>query len=273
MKQLSLGVPLLFALCAGAPARPPATTQPAQPSTAPADASLWLDPFCALYATAQPIYTSPSEPLSPISNVLAVGVFAEAGARADAHVTLLSDTGAYDAFLQDVPLADDGKGLRSHNILVKLPKAMRVRFVYVDSFAVNGGTEASCPSEPFDLSQVKTIRVPPPPAATARVSAVFKQSLPPLPCGKLFTNATIVKPVQPVYPLSYFDHDRAACKSEIFVDSNGNAVKSIGLQEQRTPSVHDNAATQAALRSKYAPPMLLCTPVVGKYLFRADFER
>ncbi len=118
---------------------------PAQPSTAPADASLWLDPFCALYATAQPIYTSPSEPLSPISNVLAVGVFAEAGARADAHVTLLSDTGAYDAFLQDVPLADDGKGLRSHNILVQLPKAMRVRFVYVDSFAVNGGTEASCP--------------------------------------------------------------------------------------------------------------------------------
>jgi TonB family protein len=271
MKQLSLGVALLFALCAGAPARPPATTQPAQPSTAPADASLWLDPFCALYATAQPIYTSPSEPLSPISNVLAVGVFAEAGARADAHVTLLSDTGAYDAFLQDVPLADDGKGLRSHNILVQLPKAMRVRFVYVDSFAVNGGTEASCPSEPFDLSQVKTIRVPPPPAATARVSAVFKQSLPPLPCGKLFTNATIVKPVQPVYPLSYFDHDRSV-QIEIFVDSNGNAVKS-SVYKSSGLQAFDNAATQAALRSKYAPPMLLCTPVVGKYLFRADFER
>ncbi|HET6276814.1 MAG TPA: energy transducer TonB [Candidatus Cybelea sp.] len=272
MKQLSLGVAFILALCAGAPARPPATTQPAQPSSAAADTSLWLDPFCALYVTAQPIDTSPpSEPVSPISNLLAMGVFAEAGARADVHVTLLSDTGAYDAFLQDVPLLDDGKGLRSHNILVQLPKAMHVRFVYVDSFAVDGGTKASCPSEPFDLSPVKTLRVPPPPAAVQRVSAVFKQSLPALPCGKIFSNATILKAVQPVYPLLYFDHDRSV-QIEIFVDSNGNAVKtsvykSSGLQ------AFDSAATEAALRSKYAPPMLLCTPVVGKYLFRADFAR
>lgn len=272
MKQLSLGVALLFALCAGAPARPPATTQPAPPRAAAADTSLWLDPFCALYVTAQPIDTSPSsEPLSPTSSFLAVGVFAEAGARADVHVTLLSDAAAYDAFLQNVPLQDDGKGLRSHNILVALPKAMQIRFVYVDSFAVNSGTEANCPSEPFDLSQVKTLRVPQPPASVQRVTAVFKQALPRLPCGKLFSNATVLKPVQPVYPLSYFDHDRSV-QIEIFVDSNGNAVKasvykSSGLQ------AFDDAATEAALRSKYAAPMLLCTPVVGKYLFRADFER
>jgi hypothetical protein len=35
----------------------------------------------------------------------------------------------------------------------------------------------------------------------------------------------------------------------------------------------DASATLAALRTTYAPEMLLCAPVVGRYLFRVDFER
>ena len=269
MKQVALGVAVVFAFCGAAPAQPAAT---APPSAAPAATSPpWLDPFCAVTATARQIDTSATPADDPSSNFLRMWIFAEAGNRVDAHVTLISDTEAYDTFLQDVRLTDDGEGLESESLLVALPKAMRVRFVYVDSFAENGGSEISCPSEPWDLSRLKPLRMSPPAPQTRRVAAVFKQVLPPLSCGKIFSNARVLKVIPPVYPLSYFDHERRV-EIEIFVDSNGNAIKTSVYKSSGRPEF-DNAATVSALRSKYVPPMLLCTPVVGTYLFRADFER
>lgn len=268
MKQVALGVAFVFALCA-APAQVAATIPP---SAAPAATSPpWLDPFCAVTATARQIDTSATPASDPSSNFLRMWIFAETGNRVDAHVTLISDTEAYDAFLQDVRLANDGERLESPSLLVALPKAMSVRFVYVDSFAINGGTETSCPSEPWDLSRGKPLQMPAPAAEVPRVAAVLKQVLPVLPCGKLFSNATVIKAIPPVYPLAYFDHDRSV-QIEIFVDSNGNAIKTSVYKSSGRPEF-DNAATVSALRSKYSPPMLLCTPVVGTYLFRADFRR
>lgn len=261
---------LSFVQCGVALADPATRTQPtAAPAASPASV---LDPFCPVEVKGSPIATATdSRPASASSDLLALSLVSQSGPSVDAHVTLLSDTDAYDVPLRNITV-DGGKyKYESRVILVKLPKPATIRLVYVDSYAVAGGTEQTCPSDPLDLSHTTPLRLTSPPAQTPRIVATFKQTLPPLPCGKLFTFATVTKPSQPVFPLYWLDHSRTS-EIEVFLDSNGTPIKTYIYKSSGIQAL-DASATLAALRSTYAPEQLLCTPVVGKYLWRADFER
>jgi TonB family protein len=87
----------------------------------------------------------------------------------------------------------------------------------------------------------------------------------------MFSTAQVLKPGRVVYPYSFFDHPRTV-EVEIYLDSNGHVIKTFIYQSGGDPAF-DYEATETAIASTYQPAMLLCSPIVGKYLFRVDFER
>lgn len=264
MKTLCFAVALSLALAIGASAQPTASPLPTPPP--------WLDPFCSVSIGATQWDTATnSRAVAESSDALIVSVFSQSGSRVDAHVTLLSDGGAYDVTLQGLTLQGKDFDLFSPEILVSLPKPTAIRYAYVDSYVLDGRPAVSCPSEPFALPPDPSERFVAPNSSNPRVAAVFKQTLPPLPCGKMFSRAQVVKAAEPVYPVSFFDHVRTT-EVAIFLDSNGNLIKT-SIYKSSGLEAMDDAATDAAIRSKFKPAMLLCSPVVSKYLFRADFER
>lgn len=264
MKALCFAVALAMALPVGASAQPTASALPTPPP--------WLDPFCTVSIGAIQWDTATnSRAVAESSNALIVSVFSQSGNRVDAHVTLLSDSGAYDVALQGLALRGKNFDLFAPEILVELPKTMAIRYAYVDSYALDGRPAVSCPSEPFALPPDPSEQFVAPNSSNPRVAAVFKQPLPGLPCGKMFSQAQVIKAAEPVYPVSFFDHTRTA-EVAIFLDSNGNLIKT-SIYKSSGLEAMDDAATDAAIRSKFKPAMLLCTPVVSKYLFRAGFER
>jgi hypothetical protein len=230
------------------------------------------DPFCGASLEAiQWDATRNASSVVPVSDAIVLDLLIQGKASVDAHVTLLSDTDAYDVALHHLPIMRNGAFLVTPEVIATLPKATAIRYAYVDSYAVDGGAEVSCPSEPSDVGKSNPREFNPTRAANPRATATFKQSVPPLPCGKMFSNAQVLKPGPLPYPYSFFDHPRTV-EVEVYLDSNGHVVKT-SIYKSGGDAAFDNLATRAAILSEYQPALLLCVPVVSKYLFRADFDR
>jgi len=191
------------------------------------------------------------------------------GSTVDAHVKLISETDAYDVALTGLPLDGNPSDRSTTATLVTLPKAAPLRYAYVDSYRVDGAPEKSCATEPYDLLSWQTVFQAPPTEAPAspRFAAVLIGPLPPLPCGKIFTNAHVARTFQPP---GINVKKTYTVQVGIFIDSEGHPVdawiyKSSGIEAA------DNLAKASALLSQYAPATFLCTPIVSEYLFRVDF--
>jgi len=238
-----LALVLLYALAqAGSPSRsqlPPA----------------WFDPFCAVSVRAV-----------AGTDGLAVELSSESANRLDAHVTLIGDTNAYDVFLARVPLSGSQPGLHSRPYLVQLPRAEEIGYAFVDSYTA-GSSTTNCPSEPVKVETASGSR-PQRPNPADRVVAVYKQAIGPLKCGKAFESPTLAG--ASVAQASVVDKPRTSFIMA-FVNANGDVVKTYVWQSSGVDYL-DTAAAVAAERSRYTPGTLLCTPVVGTYLFRADFK-
>jgi len=245
-----------------------AVSQPAPSPASPPEP----DPFCAVRAVAVPWDSLKNARASTITtdNVV-IALHSELGSRIKAHVTMIGDSGVYDAAVPQVALYGKASQFNSPPLLVALPHATAVRYVYVDSYAIDGAAEQTCPSDPFDIEASLRWAPPAPPlpkSGVINITVTLKQPLPMRSCGKLFSDATVIRPYQPAgVPTT----KRLTSEVETFIDSNGNVVKTTLYKSSGFPTA-DARAIDAAQRSKYAPAMLLCTPIVGRYLFRTDFE-
>ena len=241
--------------------------QSVTPSPSPTEPP-W-DPFCAVHVAAVPWNRTSGAPSSSLADSIVLALFSQSGSQIDAHVTLISETDAYDAALTNLALSRTSFAHSTTAIFVTLPKAAPLRYAYVDSYRLDGGPEKSCASEPFDLhSWQKSLQAPPAvPPTSPRFAAVVKGPLPPLSCGRLYTDAQVTRAFQP----SGFNVNKTyTVLVGVVVDSDGRPVdtwiyKSSGLDYA------DALARATALQSQYAPATLLCTPIVGRYLFRVDF--
>jgi TonB family protein len=83
----------------------------------------------------------------------------------------------------------------------------------------------------------------------------------------MFTDATLTKPYQPE---GIYTKRTLTAQVETFIDSNGHVVQATLYKSSGSDNA-DAQAVAAAQLSKFAPATLLCTPVVGRYLFRVDF--
>lgn len=261
----------LAALIATATAAPSVASQPSpSPSATPPP---WLDPFCSVsVAGIQWDVATGARATSGASNALVVELFSQLdqSASVDEHITVLTDTDAYDVQLKGVPFEARATARHFQALLVTLPKEMAVRYVYVDSYVANREV-VSCPSEPSRVTPTSgrfITRIP----KTAVAVATFRQTIPPLPCGQMYSEAKVLNAVSPIYPRSFSDHAwHRSVDVGIFVDSLGHAIKT-WIYKSSGDSAFDASATLAAFRSTYQPPMLLCTPIVGEYLFKAVFD-
>jgi hypothetical protein len=252
-----LALVLLYALAqAGSPSRsqlPPA----------------WFDPFCAVSVQAVPWDVKSNAPASAATaDGLAVELSSESANRLDVHVTLIGDTNAYDLLLQRVSLSGHEPGLRSRPYLAQLPKGDAIRYAFVDSYT-SGSSTTNCPSEPVKVeAAANTGSGPQRPNPSDRVVAVYKQAIGPLKCGKEFESPALAG--ASVAEANGVDKPRTSFIMA-FVNANGDVVKTYVWQSSGIDYL-DTAAALAAERSRYTPGTLLCTPVVGTYLFRADFK-
>jgi hypothetical protein len=191
------------------------------------------------------------------------------GSKLDAHVKLISETDAYDVALTDLALDGKPSVYSTAAIFVTLPKAAAMRYAYVDSYRLDGAPEKSCATEPFDLRSWEALRQAPPTQAPTwpRFAAVLNGPLPPLPCGKTYTDARVTHAFQPP---GINVNKTYTVQIGVFLDSEGHPVdtwiyKSSGISQA------DALARVSALQSQYMPATFLCTPIVRAYLFRVDF--
>jgi len=89
-------------------------------------------------------------------------------------------------------------------------------------------------------------------------------------CPEPNRDATITKVQQPDYPRSARGLGYVTVQIEVTVDASGNLDR-VRVYKSSGNQAIDDAALQAASRSKYAPKVINCEAVTGDYLFRADF--
>jgi hypothetical protein len=258
IKLIALALVAVF-FCAGILAADAQTTPAVETAADPSA----RDPFCAVDVEA-----AVASPASLVAHLRADG------ASAGAHLLIFSATEAYAV---DVP-ASALSGLRSIKntapFEITFPKPIEAKFIYVDSYRLDGGAETACPTEPREFESKPPATpggTPQPTGPTLHLAAKFVQLLPPGTCGTVYDAATIQIAVSPDFPMSP-DVVEGSVRVIVYVDASGRATKAYVLSSSGSKS-EENATKDAALKSGYSPSRFYCTPVPGTYVFRADFAR
>ncbi len=227
------------------------------------------DLFCAIHVVGVPWNQASGTVSSGAADVMVLSLSSVSGSKVDAHVKLISETDAYDVAVTDLALDSQPSAHSTGAIFVTLPKAATLRYAYVDSYRLDGGPEKSCATEPFDLrSWEAALQAPLSQPTSPRFAAALIGPLPPLPCGKTYTDAHVARAFQP----PGINVNKAyTVQVGVLVDSEGHPVdtwiyKSSGIARA------DAIAKASALLSQYTPATFLCAPIVHAYLFRVDFD-
>ena len=185
------------------------------------------------------------------------------------HVTLIADSGAYDALLPQMTLVPDtDRFALPKRTVVTLPSGTAVNYAFVDSYTIAGKEKVICPTQP---SAVNPNLPSPGPASSdglMPVAATFLQALPPMACGKTYTMAH-VKGFSP--HTGFYGNKELTTELHIYIDSGGNLVKTSIWKSSGVKGV-DDMAMNSAEQSTYTAATFLCTPVVGSFLFKFTYK-
>jgi hypothetical protein len=237
----------------------------------------WLNPFCAVRAD-----------VAPWNGGYRVQLVSERpGAAVSAHVTLVGDTGIFDARIRDASLTGPPYEQRSVPVLVTLPQPAAIEYAYVASYYVDDAPQRVCQAEP-DRVAVTAAGLEPP-AAGKIVAAIFVKPLPALPCGAIYTPARVVKASKPDgfvvasvpvedyrfrnLPTEDLTRDldvrtERSSEVQVYIDDRGVPLNTYLVAASDKTTV--TASLTAAQETTYAPATFLCTPTVGEYLFKLD---
>ena len=92
-------------------------------------------------------------------------------------------------------------------------------------------------------------------------------------CANPFVEASVTRATQPDYPQSARDLNLGPVSVEIEVTIGPDGeIKDAEVYRSSTNLAIDQSALRAARASTYAPKIVNCNPVAGRYLFRADFS-
>jgi hypothetical protein len=237
----------------------PGLAQTPSPSPSPTPVP---NPFCAVHASARaPLHTADPEYRLLVNSSVAGPL--------SVHVTMVGDSGAYDAYLPDIAMAPGKSDFHLPNrTVVTLPAGADAKYVYVDSYAVAGGEKIACPTQPAAMADPVFGPVPTSPDATMHVAATFLQALPPMPCGKMYVPAH-ARGYSP--RTGFWGNKELNAKVHVYIDSNGTVVQRSIYKSSGVPGVDDEAMGSAQF-STYYPATFLCTPVVGDYLFSFTYR-
>jgi hypothetical protein len=188
-----------------------------------------------------------------------------------AHLVFITDTQAFEADVPDFPI-DTTPERRTPEISIAFPSPVAIESTFVDAYTVDGGKPIDCPTQISGTATAAWAEKELPRSATTAsmpvVQARFRQAIPPLPCGKTRTYARPTHVIQPGYP--YGLTKPVTSRVVVYLDSRGTVVKAEVYKSSGFPDA-DEQAEAAAYASTYSPAQLLCQPVVGVYIFTADF--
>jgi hypothetical protein len=229
---------------------------PARAADAPVSNWKYENPFCGVIAAVAPLGSSGRYGLA---------IFAEAGTTLAAHVTLVSDTDAYDVTVPDTNLSGPITDRQMEPVAVTLPVKDAIKYYFVDSYAADRGASVPCPSYVFPLDD---------PVADAAsdvtsIEAKHLQSLGKLACGAMYrppgggSNDLGV--------MGHFGNRPLSTQYRVFIDSNGRAVGQKLLASSGVDAL-DAAARGNVQNHQYVPAQFLCMPVVGEIELRLDYE-
>lgn len=243
----------------------------------------WADPFCDVAVVAAPWDDAKHQPSAEAaSNALVLALSSRLDSLS-AHIILISDSDAYDVLVADVDVSGSADQRTSPTVVVTMPSKVAVRYAYIDSYKAGKGPAVDCATDPYSVAIMgaqnkmafldarKWSSLVFPDAKAPRFSAAYRGPLPPLSCGKPYIEASIARVVQPFYPEGASSFEPVTVQIEVYVDSRGRAVKTMLWQSSGSKNI-DASAEVAAKATEYAPRTFLCVPIVGRYLFRADFK-
>lgn len=238
--------------------------------------------FCGAESWVLPwdqVHNAPAPASSTSESAVRVVLYTAGGSSAMAIVTLITNDSAYQAELAGIPV----RGNVSAPVIVTFPHPVDVQFAYVDSYALNGGTLASCPSfvsqvypyggRPRPNSAMPSLyQLENAPVTMPRqydiVSATLLAPLPPLTCGTIYKPATMA--LQPQSDWSVQDEfggfqiGRASTTALVEIDlSSDGKVVNAAIAHSSGNHITDTEAVDQAKTETYSPAEFLCTPVVS----------
>jgi len=194
-----------------------------------------------------------------------LAIYAAKGAAVDAHVTLISDTDAYDAHVASAVLSGPPEDRTSGTMLVKLPAPGAIKYYYVDSYTIDGGDVQSCPSYPNKLGEP----IPAAPEGVPALAAQHLQSLDVSKCKELYRMPGLGGQLTSI--VGSYGNKQLTVETRVYIDSNGRAVRESIVQSSGVEGV-DQFAIGAIQEHRFSAAELLCTPVVSEMLIDLKYD-
>jgi|GEM_PF-2739762 len=229
------------------------------PARAESTAAQWKydNPFCQVIAFVAPLPAVVASLASIASTSrYALQLYTATGTTLAAHVTLVSDTDAYDASFPEGPLSGPAGDRRSEGIVVTLPAADRIGYFFVDAYVLDHGAGATCPSYVFPVGEPITDRA----AGVRSIEAQHLQKIGPLTCGQAYIEPGMSGDLSS--PIGRYGGKPLAVTARAYVDSNGYSIKEEIVQSSGVDGV-DKYMLGAVGAHQFAPAKFLCVPVVG----------
>ncbi len=227
-------------------------------ATLPAAHWKFENPFCDVLAAMAPL---------SVGSGYGLVLLAARGSSLDAHVTLVGDTDAYDAHVQQAGLTGAASDREADPILVTLPSGTpKINYFFVDSYAIDGGSSMTCPSYVFPMG---TDRISASPSAAAPLAAQHLQAIAKPPCGHVYrppdTNGDVGGTI------GHFGDKPLSTKFDVYLDSKGHPISETITESSGVEGV-DQSALGVIQQHVFSPAQFLCTPVVGEMSIQIDYQ-
>jgi hypothetical protein len=229
---------------------------PGRAADAPGATWKFDNPFCNVIAQMQPLAGVPG---------YALGVSAAGGTELEVHVSLVTDTDAYDAHLTHLRLSGPADDRESDTKIVAIPNRQKVAYFFVDSYAVDGAPPVTCPTYVFPMGPYATAF----PTDSGAIVASHLQSLGKLTCGQVYRSPDFNGDIG--LPIGRYGNRRASTTFHVYMDSNGHAISEKMTQSSGIAGIDDFALGAIQLH-QFLPARFLCTAVVSELLVRLDYE-
>jgi hypothetical protein len=230
---------------------------PASAADAPAGPWKYDNPFCQVVAWVVPIpdVVASIVPIAGESRY-ELGLYAPGGTTLGAHVTLVSDTDAYDAAVPAGNLLGPVDDRRLEPVIIALPVPDKINYFFVDSYVLDRGASVTCPSYVFPVGDATSDA----PAGVQTIAAQHLQAIGPLKCGHAYVPPKLHGDLES--PVGVYGGRPLTVVARAYIDSNGYSIKEEIVRSSGVDGM-DKYILGAVGVHQFAPAQFLCVPVVG----------
>ncbi|HMF27238.1 MAG TPA: hypothetical protein VKE42_00615, partial [Candidatus Cybelea sp.] len=212
------------------------------------------NPFCQVVAAVVPIP-------DVVASIAAVGaetryaldLYTPAGTTLGAHVTLISDTDAYDAAVPEGNLSGPPDDRRLDPLVVTLPGTDTINYFFVDSYSLDRGAAVTCPSYVFPVGG----KLSSAPTGLRSIAAQHLQKIASPKCGKVYVEPGMRGDL--TSPMGAYGGKPLTVVARAYIDSNGYSIKDEIVQSSGVDGM-DRYMLGAVGVHQFRPAEFLCVP-------------